>query len=92
MKPRAVDQQRAEKRKRVLSMGEDKIPATEIAKILSVTRNTVINWLEAAGIEPVMLRGTHKGTNAKVSLRNTAVANRIERGVQARLDRMKDDE
>jgi DNA invertase Pin-like site-specific DNA recombinase len=88
MKSRAVDQQRSEKRARVLRMGEDEVPVTEIAKILSVPRNTVVNWLEAAGIEPKMLRKQQTARTGSGLAAGSKLA--IEENVKRRVAEMGD--
>ena len=80
----ARDKERAQRRKRVEIMGEDGVSVTEICKLLSTPRGTVVKWLEEAGIEPTMLR--QRAPSGK-SLSAGKVLS-IEEGVRRRVEAM----
>lgn len=75
-----------DRREKAVAMGKDNVPVKEIAETLGASRKTIINWLEAAGVKPTMLRSqTRRGRGE--SVRNTPLALSIEEGVRKRIEK-----
>lgn len=83
----ARDKERAERRKKVVALGRAEVAVTEICKRVSTPRNTVVKWLEDAGIEPTMLR--QRGPAGARSL-SAGKALSIEEGVRRRIAAMEE--